>query len=124
MDIIISNACEKPIYEQLYDQIVSQIIAGDCRAGECLPSIRQVASDSGVSVITVKKAWEMLEQNGFIYTRAGKGCFVAEQNGGGLDGKKTQLALDKLRKDLEYYKSLNITPEELIALIKNECGEK
>mgnify|MGYP001283942440 CR=1 FL=1 len=72
MHLVISNKSNQPIYEQLYDQIVSQIVNGELAPGFCLPSIRTVAKEIGVSIITIKKAWEMLEKNGFIDTIPGK----------------------------------------------------
>lgn len=80
MDIIISNASQQPIYEQIYLQIRNQIITGALAEGEALPSIRSLAKDLRISVITTKRAYDELEQEGFIYTVAGKGCFVAEKN--------------------------------------------
>ena len=76
MNVTISNKSEKPIYEQLYEQISAQILKGELVSGYCLPPIRQAALELGVSVITVKKAWEGLERSGLIYTVTGKGCFV------------------------------------------------
>ena len=80
MDIILSNSSDKPIYEQISSQVKSQILSGALAAGAKLPSIRVLASDLGVSVITTKRAYADLEQLGFICTVQGKGCFVAEGN--------------------------------------------
>ena len=80
MDIILSNSSDKPIYEQIASQVKAQILSGALAAGAKLPSIRALASDLGVSVITTKRAYADLEQLGFIYTVQGKGCFVAEGN--------------------------------------------
>lgn len=80
MDIIISNAGGQPIYEQICRQIKGAITAGKLLPGEALPSIRVLARDLRISVITTKRAYEELEREGFIYTVAGKGCFVAQQN--------------------------------------------
>ena len=80
MDIIISNASGQPIYEQISRQIKGAIAGGKLSPGEALPSIRSLARDLRISVITTKRAYEELERDGFIYTVAGKGCFVAEQN--------------------------------------------
>ena len=120
MDIVISVKNEKPIYEQVYDQIASQIISGALEANCCLPSIRTVAKELGISIITVKSAWEMLENNNFIYTRAGKGCFVTEYAKKHLEDKKFAIAGDKLTKDISYYKNLGLTLNELMELIKKE----
>ncbi len=80
MDIILSNSSDKPIYEQIASQVKAQILSGALTAGAKLPSIRALASDLGVSVITTKRAYADLEQLGFICTVQGKGCFVAEGN--------------------------------------------
>lgn len=80
MNIIISNANGQPIYSQIYEQIKRAILGGEIAAGEALPSIRALAKDLRVSVITTKRAYEELERDGYIYTMAGKGCFVAEKN--------------------------------------------
>lgn len=80
MDIILSNSSDKPIYEQITSQVKAQILSGTLAAGAKLPSIRALASDLGVSVITTKRAYADLEQLGFICTVQGKGCFVAEGN--------------------------------------------
>lgn len=116
MDLIVNNKSEKPIYEQLYEQISRQILNGDLPADFCLPSIRTVALELGISVITVKKAYEVLELNGFIYTRAGKGCFVKAHNRP-LGEIRLQLAEKKLQDDFPYYRNLNITQEEMHELI-------
>ena len=69
-----------PIYDQIYTQIKSQIISGELEEDAPLPSIRNLAKDLRISVITTKRAYEELERSGFIYTVAGKGCFVADKN--------------------------------------------
>ena len=74
MDIILSNSSDKPIYEQISSQVKAQILSGTLTAGAKLPSIRALASDLGVSVITTKRAYADLEQLGFICTVQGKGC--------------------------------------------------
>ena len=80
MNILISNASNQPIYEQIYTQIKNAIIAGDLEEGDALPTIRQLAKDLRISVITTKRAYEELERDGFIDTVAAKGCFVAAKN--------------------------------------------
>lgn len=80
MEIIIRNTVNTPIYEQIYAQLKAQIIAGELTPGEALPSIRALAKDLKISVITTKRAYDELEAQGFLYTVAGKGCFVAEKN--------------------------------------------
>lgn len=80
MDIIISNSGGQPIYEQICRQIKGAIASGKLRPGEMLPSIRSLARDLRISVITTKRSYEELEREGFITTVPGKGCFVAARN--------------------------------------------
>ncbi len=80
MQIYIDNRSGAPIYDQIYTQIKNQIINGDLQADEALPSIRNLAKDLRISVITTKRAYDELERDGFIYTLPAKGCFVAPKN--------------------------------------------
>lgn len=80
MDIIIRNTGDTPIYEQIVRQIKAQILRGELKEGEPLPSMRLLAKDLRISVITTKRAYEELERDNFIRTIPGKGCFVAPQN--------------------------------------------
>ncbi len=80
MDIIIRNTGESPIYDQIKNKIKGHILRGELREGEALPSLRLLAKDLRVSVITTKRAYEELEREGFITTVPGKGCFVAARN--------------------------------------------
>ena len=80
MDIIISNSSGAPIYEQICAQIKSKIISGELKEGDALPSIRLLAKELRISVITTKRAYEELERDGFLVTYAGKGSFVAGKN--------------------------------------------
>ena len=80
VDIIISNSSGKPIYEQIVDQVKEQIMAGALAAGDALPSMRLLAKELRISVITTKRAYEELERDGFLENVPGKGCFVAPQN--------------------------------------------
>ena len=80
MDIILSNSSGKPIYEQIADQVREQILSGALSAGDALPSMRVLAKELRISVITTKRAYEALERDGFLDNVPGKGCFVAPQN--------------------------------------------
>ena len=80
MNILINNKNRQPIYEQIYTQIKNQIISCALKEDEALPSIRNLAKDLRISVITTKRAYDELEHEGFVYTVAGKGCFVAAKN--------------------------------------------
>ena len=79
-ELIIRNTAGQPIYDQISSQIKAQIIAGTLQPGEALPSIRALAKDLKISVITTKRAYEELEREGFITTVPGKGCIVAPRN--------------------------------------------
>ena len=80
MEIIIRNTSGQPIYSQIASQIKAQILSGELQPGDALPSIRALAKDLKISVITTKRAYDELENAGFLDTVAGKGCFVAEKN--------------------------------------------
>ena len=80
MDIIISNASDKPIYDQIVSQVKAQILSGKLKEGDALPSLRALAKDLRISVITTKRAYEELEREGFIVSLTGKGSFVAGAN--------------------------------------------
>lgn len=123
MNIIISGSSDKPIYQQIYEQISSQIMKGGLERDYCLPPIRTVAKELRISVITVKKAWEELERGGFIYTMAGKGCFVAPLETRELSSKRDEIVKEKLKKDIEYYKSLGLSLDEVIDIIRRHYDE-
>lgn len=80
MDIIISNSSGRPIYDQISSQIKEKILSGELKEGTALPSMRLLAKELRISVITTKRAYEELERSGFITTMTGKGSFVAPQN--------------------------------------------
>lgn len=119
MNIVISGASDKPIYKQIFNQLSGQIVRGELKPGAILPPIRTVAKELRISVITVKKAWEDLERLGFIYTMVGRGCFVADLSAGDIIGKRSAMLEEKLKKDIEYYKSLGLTLGEIIMAVKN-----
>lgn len=118
MNINISGAAEKPIYQQIFDQVSGQIVQGALPPGALLPPIRTVARELRVSVITIKKAWEDLERLGFIYTMVGRGCFVADLSASDLVGKRSALLAEKLKKDMAYYKSLGLTLQEIMDAVQ------
>lgn len=123
MNIVISNTSDKPIYQQLYEQISAQIIKGELERDFCLPPIRTVAKELRISVITVKKAWEELEHKGFICTMAGKGCFVAPLPDNELDNKRDSIVYEKLKKDIGYYKSLGLSLPDIVDLIRRHYDD-
>ena len=123
MNIVISNTSEKPIYQQLFEQISSQIIKGELAVDTCLPPIRTVAKELRISVITVKKAWEELERMGFIYSMVGRGCFVAPLHRNDIDEKRDAMVMDRLHKDIAYYKALGLNKQDFIKLIDRHYND-
>ena len=118
MNIIISNTSDKPIYQQIFDQVSAQIIRGELEPGTMLPPIRTAAKELHISVITVKKAWEELERLGFIDTMVGRGCYVADLTSSDLENKLDGLLDEKMQKDISYFKALGLSQEEVIEAIK------
>lgn len=111
--IIISNASQDPIYEQIARQIRSQIISGELSELDPLPSIRRLAQDLQVSVITTKRAYEELEREGFIDTVGGKGTFVAAQNKEFIREKRMKLVEGKLAEAIAESRAMGLTLPEL-----------
>lgn len=118
MEIIIRNTANQPIYEQIYSQLKAQIIAGVLSPGEALPSIRALAKDLKISVITTKRAYDELESEGFLYTVAGKGCFVAEKNLDLIREQQLKELEDHLTAAAGLAKSCGVTVEELIDMLR------
>ena len=80
MEIVVSNKASRPLYEQIVSQIKTQIMSGELKAGEALPSIRSLAKSLQISILTVQKAYDILQEDDFIETTAGKGCYVSARN--------------------------------------------
>lgn len=117
MDIIISNSSREPIYEQIIRQIKKAIIIGELQEGEMLPSIRNLARELQISVITTKRAYEELEREGFIETVGGKGSFVAGQNREFLREKQLNLLEEKLSVVVKEAQNLRINRTELKEMV-------
>lgn len=113
MDIIISNASDLPIYEQISSQIKALIMNGTLKEGEMLPSIRLIAKELKVSVITTKRAYAELEKDGFIETVQGRGSFVSRRNLDFIREEQLKNAEKHLQKAVEIAKVANISFEEL-----------
>ncbi|MBB6216879.1 GntR family transcriptional regulator [Anaerosolibacter carboniphilus] len=118
MKIIISNASQEPIYQQISDQVKHLILKGELEAGQLLPSIRNLAKELQISVITTKRAYEELEREGFIETVGGKGTFVAGQNKELLKEKRLQLIEEALAEVIHECKALGISQDDFIRIIK------
>ena len=113
VDIIISNSSGKPIYEQIADQVKEQIMAGALAAGDALPSMRLLAKELRISVITTKRAYEELERDGFLENVPGKGCFVAPQTRELLREAQLRRTEEFLSQAVEEARKGGITLEEL-----------
>ena len=113
VDIIISNSSGKPIYEQIADQVKEQIMAGALAAGDALPSMRLLAKELRISVITTKRADEELERDGFLENVPGKGCFVAPQNRELLREAQLRRVEEKLTQAIEEARRGAVSLEEL-----------
>ena len=113
MDIIISNSSGKPIYEQIADQVKEQIMAGALAAGDALPSMRLLAKELRISVISTKRAYEELERDGFLENVPGKGCFVAPQNRELLREAQLRRVEEKLTQAIEEARRGAVSLEEL-----------
>ena len=118
MDLFIDNKSGAPIYDQIYTQIKDQIIQGALQPDEAMPSIRGLARDLRISVITTKRAYDELEKEGFIYTIAAKGCFVAPKN--------VELLREETLKNIENHidqivrlsQSVGLSRQEVLDMVK------
>lgn len=116
MNIIIKNNSNQPIYEQIYTQIKDHIVSGALAEGEMLPSIRGLAKDLRISVITTKRAYDELEREGFVDVVAGKGCFVAGTNKELIREENLKKIESHIQAIFQLAKSCRITREELLEM--------
>lgn len=124
MYILIDNKSGAPIYDQIYSQIKSQIIAGSLKEHEMLPSIRGLAKDLRISFITTKRAYEELEKDGFLYTIQGKGCFVAPKNVELLREEYLKRIEDHIDQVVQLAGACSLTPEEIMDMVKFSLEER
>lgn len=113
MNIIISNSSNKPIYEQIKEQIKNKIVSNELKVGEQLPSIRNLAKDLRISVITTKNAYEELEKEGYVETIPGKGMYVANKNTELIREEQLQKVEDLIDTAVSIAKISNITKKEI-----------
>lgn len=118
VNIIISNSTNEPIYLQIINQIKSQILTGDLKEGQALPSIRSLAKELEISVITTKRAYDELEKDGFIVTVAGKGSYVAPVNTDILKENKMKMIEQKLSETITEAKLIGMSLEELKKILE------
>ena len=118
LEIIISNSSDKPIYEQICMQVKNLIMNGTLSAGEALPSMRVLAKDLHISVITVQRAYEDLTRDGFIETVSGKGSFVAAQNKEFIREEQLRVAEELLQKAAEIGRAHGISYGQMTDILK------
>jgi len=118
MRIVISNSSKEPIYEQIKRQIKESILRGKLAEGELLPSIRQLAKDLQISVITTKRAYDDLEQEGYIVSVVGKGSFVAGQNRELLREMRLRWIEERLAEVVAESRSLGVSLPELLEMLR------
>lgn len=118
MRIVLSNASPDPIYEQIVRQVRSQILSGDLSEAELLPSIRALARDLQISVITTKRAYEELEREGLLNTVGGKGTFVAARNQEFLREKKVKAVEEKLAEAVDRAQTMGVSYDELAEMLR------
>lgn len=117
MNIIISNTSDRPLYQQIKDQIKDAILKNELVEGDPLPSIRSFANDLQVSVLTIRRVYEELEQEGFVVSQVGIGTFVSASNAELLRDTKRRLVEQKMQDMIQTAKSLNISKDELNAMM-------
>lgn len=117
MNLFIDNKSGSPIYEQIYSQIKSQIINGTLQEDDALPSIRNLAKDLRISVITTKRAYDELEKEGFIYTVAAKGCFIAPKNVELLREENLKKIEDYIERIMQLAATCNLCKSDIIEMI-------
>ncbi|MGI6070952.1 MAG: GntR family transcriptional regulator [Blautia sp.] len=117
MEIVISNSAGKPIYEQITAQIKQKILTGELKAGDALPSMRFLAKELRISVITTKRAYEDLERDGFLYTVVGKGSFVASTNRELLKEEQLKGIEEYLLQAVERAKQCEMSLDELLRML-------
>lgn len=123
MNIYIDNKSGAPIYDQIYTQIKNQIISGKLQEDYPLPSIRNLAKDLRISVITTKRAYDELEREGFIYTLPGKGCFVAKKNVELLREENLKKIEEHIQEINKIALSCNLTKDELMEIFRINLEE-
>ena len=124
MDIIIRNTGEEPIYGQIVRQVKEQILRGELKEGDALPSMRLLAKDLRISVITTKRAYEELERDGFLTTVPGKGCFVAPQDRELLREEALRRVEEQLSRAVDAARAGGVGREEVEELLDLLWGDE
>lgn len=123
MEIYIDNKSGAPIYDQIYTQVKNQILSGALQEDQALPSIRNLAKDLRISVITTKRAYDELERDGFIYTLPAKGCFVAPKNLELVREEHLRQIEDYMHKIAQLAAVCSLSKEELMEMLQISLEE-
>lgn len=124
MEIIIYNTSETPIYEQIAGQIKGLILSGELKSGEALPSLRLLAKNLRVSVITTKRAYEELEQEGYIRSVPGKGCFISSKSSQLLEEERLRVVEEKLAQVVETARKTGVSLEKMQEILETLYEEE
>lgn len=117
MHLVISNSSSVPIYEQIKEQIIEQIMNDELQEDEMLPSIRSLSKDIKISLMTIKKAYDQLESDGYIVSIAGKGTFVASRNSNLVKEHAQKEIEDNIQKAIDLAVKYDISKDEIIDLV-------
>ena len=124
MHILIDNKSGAPIYDQIYTQIKDQIISGELKEHDMLPSIRGLAKDLRISFVTTKRAYDELEKEGFLYTIQAKGCFVAPKNTELLREENLKKIEDHIEQIVRLAASCNLSWEDILQMVAFSMEER
>lgn len=117
MEIVVSNKASRPLYEQIATQIKAAIMSGELKAGEAIPSVRALAKSLHISILTVQKAYSTLQEDGFIETTAGKGCYVSAQNQDFYLEEQQKKIEERFSEAIEIARASGIPFDKLIELL-------
>ena len=117
MEIVVSNKASRPLYEQIATQIKTSIMSGELKAGEAIPSVRALAKSLHISILTVQKAYSTLQEDGFIDTTAGKGCYVSVQNQDFYLEEQQKKIEERFSEAIEIARASGISFDKLIELL-------
>ena len=117
MEIVVSNKASRPLYEQIATQIKTAIMSGELKAGEPIPSVRALAKSLHISILTVQKAYSTLQEDGFIETTAGKGCYVSVQNQDFYLEEQQKKIEERFSEAIEIARASGISFDKLIELL-------
>ena len=124
MKLTVTNTSPLPLYRQMYDQLAAQILRGDISSGEVLPPIRTVAQELSISLISVRRAWDELERDGFIHTAVGRGTFAAALGETDKTALRRRILSEKLSDAAQFCAAVGASGEEASALLRELMEEK